>query len=60
MPLRSTDLSACLGALHSIGEASGAREGFARRGVTTLRRLVAAELTTLSICHLETGHLETG
>ena len=56
LPLRSTDLCACLGALHAIGEESGAGEGFARRGIASLRRLVAGELTTLSICNLDTGH----
>jgi DNA-binding CsgD family transcriptional regulator len=31
-------------------------DGFARRGVASLERLVSGELTTLSICNLDTGH----
>ena len=55
-PLASTDLRACLELLHGIGEASADGEGFARRGLSALPRLVASELTTLSICELATGH----
>jgi len=40
--------------LHAIGEGGAAR--FARCGVERLPRLVSSELTTLSICDLDTGH----
>jgi len=42
--------------LHGIGEGSADGEGFARHGLAALPRLVASELTTLSICDLGTGH----
>ena len=50
------DLRACLNAVHAIGEASTSGEAFARAGVSSLKRLVSGELTTLSICDLDTGH----
>jgi DNA-binding CsgD family transcriptional regulator len=50
------DLRAALDTLRTIGEASTGVEGFARQGVAGLKGLVAAELTTLSVCDLETGH----
>jgi DNA-binding CsgD family transcriptional regulator len=50
------DLRAALDTLHTIGEASASVDGFARHGVASLRRLVSGELTTLSICNLDTGH----
>ena len=55
-PLTRSDLHACLELLHGIGEASADGEGFARRGLSALTRLVASELTTLSICDLGAGH----
>jgi len=55
-PLTSPDLQACLELLHGIGEASVDGEGFARGGLAALPRLVASELTTLSICDLGAGH----
>ena len=54
--LQGTDLRAVLDTLGTIGEGARSCEGFARQGVTSLRRLVASELTTLSICDLDTGH----
>jgi DNA-binding CsgD family transcriptional regulator len=42
--------------MHAIGEASSSGNGFARAGVATLRDLVPGELTTLSICDLDSGH----
>lgn len=50
------DLRACLDAMHIIAEASAGPEGFARGGVQGLKRVVDAELTTLSTCDLDTGH----
>ena len=41
--------------LHVIGEGGVDPERFARLGVSELPRLVASELTTLSICDLATG-----
>ena len=51
-----SDLEACLDTVHAVGEASTSAEGFARGGVACLKRLVPSELTTLSICDLDTGH----
>jgi DNA-binding CsgD family transcriptional regulator len=53
--LTSRDLRAALDTLHTIGEASASVDGFARQGVASLKCLVAAELTTLSICNLDSG-----
>jgi len=50
------DLRLGLDTLGAIGEAARTSAGFAATGVASLRRLVAAELTTLSICDLDTGH----
>lgn len=50
------DLRAALDVLHAIGEACAGGEDFARLGVKWLPRLVKAELTTLSVCDLDTGH----
>ena len=55
LQLGHDDLRACLDALHAIGEASTGVESFAQRGVASVRRLVASELTTLSVCDLESG-----
>jgi DNA-binding CsgD family transcriptional regulator len=54
--LSSTDLRASLDALGAIAEATANDRAFARHGVTSLRRLVASELTTLSTCDLDSGH----
>ncbi|HET7365875.1 MAG TPA: helix-turn-helix transcriptional regulator [Burkholderiales bacterium] len=45
-----------LAALHVIGEGCVKSDDFARRGVACLPRLVASELTTLSVCNLDSGH----
>jgi DNA-binding CsgD family transcriptional regulator len=52
--LTSRDLHAALGALHAIGEDAPAN--FARRGVGSLSRLIGSDLTTLSVCDLDTNH----
>jgi DNA-binding CsgD family transcriptional regulator len=49
-------LQAVLDTLGAIGEEAATTEGFARQGVASLKRLVASELATLSICDLDTGH----
>jgi DNA-binding CsgD family transcriptional regulator len=54
--LTGADLRAVLDTLGAIGEETSSAEGFARQGVASLRRLVASELTTLSICDLGNGH----
>ena len=54
--LSNADLRGALDALHAIGENGLGRESFARRGLDCLPRLVSSELTTLSVCNLETGH----
>jgi DNA-binding CsgD family transcriptional regulator len=54
--LSGRDLRAALDALHLIGDASLSTDGFARHGVACLPRLVSSELTTLSVCDLDTGH----
>jgi DNA-binding CsgD family transcriptional regulator len=54
--LSEADLHDVLETLHTIGEASSSCEAFCRCGVQELPRLVSSELTTLSICNLETGH----
>ena len=54
--LSSATLRAALDALYAIGEGSVNSNEFARRGVECLPRLVGSELTTLSICNLDTGH----
>jgi DNA-binding CsgD family transcriptional regulator len=54
--LTSAELRAALEALRAIGEDSRSGDAFARRGVEFLPRLVSSELTTLSVCNLETGH----
>jgi DNA-binding CsgD family transcriptional regulator len=54
--LTSADLRGALDALHAIGDDCPGGEAFARRGLECLPRLVSSELTTLSLCNLETGH----
>lgn len=53
--LSRADLERSLGSLGAIAEQSGDGVEFARAGVRELSRLVASELTTLSICHLKSG-----
>ena len=55
-PLTSTDFRGALDALHAIGETGLGGDAFARRGLECLPRLVSSELTTLSVCDLDTGH----
>lgn len=56
--LGRADLERSLRSLGTIAEQSGDGAEFARAGVRELSSLVAAELTTLSICHLKTGRRE--
>lgn len=44
--------------LHALIEASPDRTRFARTGVEMLPKLVASDITTLSVCHLLTGQRE--
>ena len=53
--LRARDLRAALLAVGDIAAAAGGAEPFARSGVQVLSRLVASELTTLSLCDLTSG-----
>jgi hypothetical protein len=48
-------MRAALDALHAIGEDCTDSSDFARRGVQCLPRLVSSELTTLSVCNLDSG-----
>ena len=52
--LTGGDLRGALDALHAIGEDAPAN--FARRGVASLSRLIGSELTTLSVCDLDSNH----
>jgi DNA-binding CsgD family transcriptional regulator len=54
--LSHRELHAALDVLHAIGEGCAGSGDFARRGVACLPRLVASELTTLSVCDLDGGH----
>jgi DNA-binding CsgD family transcriptional regulator len=54
--LSAADLRAALDVLQAIGEAGTCHDAFARQGVACLRRLVGSELTTLSVCDLDSGH----
>src|SRR5215470_4307931 len=54
--LTNGELHAALDTLHAIGEACAGAADFAQRGVTGLSRLVASDLTTLSVCDLASGH----
>ncbi len=54
--LSRADLRAAFDTLGAIGEACAGGEDFALRGVQFLPGLVSSELTTLSICDLDTGH----
>lgn len=44
-----------MSAVEAIGSAGADPESFARLGVTELPRLVASDITTLSVCDLKTG-----
>src|SRR5262249_41070797 len=54
--LTNGELHAALDTLHAIGEPCAGAADFAQRGVTGLSQLIASELTTLSVCDLDTGH----
>ena len=54
--LTSRDLHAALDALHAIGAGCEASGGFARRGVDSLAGVIGSELTTLSVCDLDSNH----
>lgn len=54
--LTGRELRAALDALHEIGEACAGRAAYARRGVRALSRLIGSELTTLSLCDLDSNH----
>jgi len=54
--LGNADLRRALDAVGAIAESTGRERGFAHHGVAILPRLVASELTTLSLCDLGTGH----
>lgn len=54
--LAEHDLRAAIDSLHEIGQGTHCSEEFARHSITQLPRLVASELTTLSVCDLHTGH----
>ncbi len=49
-------MRAALDTLHAIGQDCVDSGDFARRGVQRLPRLVSSELTTLSVCNLDSGH----
>ena len=49
-------MRAALDTLHAIGQDCVDSGDFARRGVQCLPRLVSSELTTLSVCNLDSGH----
>jgi DNA-binding CsgD family transcriptional regulator len=53
--LQQADFRACLDAVHAIASAGAGVDDFARAGAANLKRLVSAELTTLSICALDDG-----
>ena len=54
--LAHAQVRGALDALHAIGEGCVRSDDFARRGVACLPGLIASELTTLSVCNLDTGH----
>lgn len=53
--LGNSELKACLEAVQAVGEATTGLEGFMRAGVTCLPRLVASDLTHVSVCDLDSG-----
>ena len=53
--LRAADLRAALDCVGALAEAGTDPERYALEGVAALPRLVASEITTLSICDLESG-----
>lgn len=55
IPIRSGDLKACLDAVHAVGEGSANLEGFMRGGAACLPRLIASDLTHVSVCDVDSG-----
>lgn len=55
LPMRPGDLKACLDAVHAVGEGSTSLDGFMHGGVACLPRLVASDLTHVSVCDLDSG-----
>jgi len=53
--LGSSELKACLDAVQAVSDATTSLEGFMRAGVACLPRLVASDLTHVSVCDLESG-----
>ncbi len=56
--LSKADLQRGLAVLGAISEQAADAGAFAQASVRELPRLVACELATLSVCHLQTGHRE--
>jgi len=54
--LSGIEMRAALDTLHAIGKDCADSSDFARRGVHCLPRLISSELTTLSVCDLDSGH----
>jgi DNA-binding CsgD family transcriptional regulator len=54
-PIRSGDLKACLDAVHAVGESSASLEGFMHGGAACLPRLIASDLTHVSVCDVDSG-----
>jgi DNA-binding CsgD family transcriptional regulator len=51
-----SDLRMCLDTVHAIAAAGTGMADFAQAGFSSLKRLVAGDLTTLSVCALDSGH----
>jgi len=49
------DLKACLDTVHAVGEDSASVAGFMQAGVAHLPRLIASDLTHVSVCDLGSG-----
>jgi len=58
LALRESDLHSALHLLHEVADAAGDGDGFAHAGVAALARFVASEITTLSVCDLQSGRRE--
>ena len=54
--LQQADLEACLDAVHAVGEESTSLEGFLHAGVERLPRLIASDLTHVSVCDQDHGY----
>ena len=53
--LGSAEFKACLDAVHAVGESSAGLDGFMHGGVACLPRLIASDLTHVSVCDLDSG-----